>query len=163
MTAPDPCDVSLSTSLELDFKQFEGFAGFVAAVRSASPARLIEAERAGVSADFLAAAAKQMDVPIGQVHGWLERPRTSAHRAAATGKRIAGASGHAAVGLAKLLAQADAPVANSTAPDAARFDAARWLGRWIEAPQPALGGSRPSELIGTPTGLEVALESAAYH
>ena len=46
-------------------------------------------------------------------------------------------------------------VANSTARQAQGFDAARWLGQWLDRPQPSLGGRRPAELIDTPTGIEV--------
>ena len=48
------------------------------------------------------------------------------------------------------------------------FDAARWLGQWIEQPQAALGGQKPADLLDTPTGLSVvarllgALASGAY-
>ena len=59
-------------------------------------------------------------------------------------------------------------VENSTVPEAEGFDAAQWLGRWIERPQPALGGRKPADLIGTPTGRAMvarvlgAIESGAY-
>jgi len=58
--------------------------------------------------------------------------------------------------------------AASTHPDAAGLDVPRWLGRWIEQPQPALGGRRPAELLDTPTGAEVvtrllgSMASGAY-
>jgi uncharacterized protein (DUF2384 family) len=48
------------------------------------------------------------------------------------------------------------------------FDAAKWLGRWLEQPQPALGGRKAADLIDTPTGVEVvarllgSIESGAY-
>ena len=68
----------------------------------------------------------------------------------------------------KLLGIAQSIVNNSTAAEAKAFDAAKWLGQWIEQPQPALGGRRPADLISTPTGVEVvarllgSLESGAY-
>jgi hypothetical protein len=39
-----------------------------------------------------------------------------------------------------LLGLAPEILARSTAAEACGFDAARWLGEWIELPQPALGG-----------------------
>ena len=81
---------------------------------------------------------------------------------------ITGAAGQAALGLTRLLGLARGIVADSTAEAAKDFDAARWLGRWIERPQPALGGRKPADLIATPTGLEMvarllgAIESGAY-
>ena len=52
----------------------------------------------------------------------------------------------------QLLARVEELAAQSTHPDAAGFDTARWLGEWIRKPQPALGGRRPEELLDTPTG-----------
>jgi len=48
------------------------------------------------------------------------------------------------------------------------FDLDRWLEEWLELPQPALGGSRPIELLNSPEGLTSvrralgALISGAY-
>ena len=84
------------------------------------------------------------------------------------GKRISDSGGQASLGLARLLAQANQIAADSTGPDAENFDSSKWLDRWLEVPQPSLGGRRPSELIGTPAGLEIvsrllgSLESGAY-
>ena len=70
--------------------------------------------------------------------------------------------------MATLLAQVEEIVGNSTSPEATDFDATKWLGQWIERPQPALGGRRPVDLISTPTGVEMvsrllgAIESGAY-
>lgn len=67
-----------------------------------------------------------------------------------------------------LLAIAMGIVKNSTAPDSMDFDVAKWLCKWLELPQPALGGRSAEELLDTPAGLEVvtrllgALESGAF-
>ncbi|HQX08380.1 MAG TPA: DUF2384 domain-containing protein [Zoogloea sp.] len=46
-----------------------------------------------------------------------------------------------------------------------RFDAACWVGWWLDQPIPALGGARPSEFVGILTGQkllsEVLLQSQA--
>ena len=84
------------------------------------------------------------------------------------GEMVTGSGGQAAVGMVKLLAVAEDIVTHSTAPEAKGFDSAKWLGQWIERPQPSLGGRKPADLIGTPTGLEVvarllgSIESGAY-
>lgn len=81
---------------------------------------------------------------------------------------IAGAGEQAAIGMARLLGIAQAIVDNSTAAQAKGFDAARLLGRWIEIPQPALGGRKPADLLDTPTGVNAvarvlgAIESGAF-
>jgi uncharacterized protein (DUF2384 family) len=72
------------------------------------------------------------------------------------------------LGVVRLLAKAQAMVDNSCAQEARGFDAGRWLGQWIERPQPALGGRKPAVFIATPTGMEIllrllgAMESGAY-
>jgi uncharacterized protein (DUF2384 family) len=68
---------------------------------------------------------------------------------------VTGRSGQAAIGMVRLLGIAQEVVRDSTAEEAQGFDAAKWLGQWIERPQPALGGRKPSELLDTPTGVEV--------
>lgn len=54
--------------------------------------------------------------------------------------------------MVKLLAQAQRIVDNSTSDQAKGFDTARWLGKWLEQPQSALNGLRPSDLLDTPAG-----------
>lgn len=55
-----------------------------------------------------------------------------------------------ASGLASLIAQVQIMVEDSGNPEG--FDAAKWVGRWIDRPLPALGGQRPAELMDTPDG-----------
>jgi uncharacterized protein (DUF2384 family) len=38
------------------------------------------------------------------------------------------------------------------------FDAGRWLGRWIEQPQPGLEGRSAAALLGTDEGVAAVLE-----
>jgi uncharacterized protein (DUF2384 family) len=89
-------------------------------------------------------------------------------RKVAEGGLLSGSGGRAALGIAKLLGIASEIVQDSTAPEAQGFDTAKWLGQWLETPQPALGGRKPAELVETPTGLEVvtrllgAIRSGAY-
>lgn len=59
-----------------------------------------------------------------------------------------------ATGFARLLAQAEDIVADSTAPEAASFDTTAWLEHWIQRPQPALGGHKPIELLDSESGVE---------
>ena len=72
------------------------------------------------------------------------------------------------LGLVRLLGIVKEMAENSDAPEARDFDTAKWLGDWIERPQPALGGRKPAEMIDTPAGVEAvckllgAIESSAY-
>ena len=65
-----------------------------------------------------------------------------------------------------VVGQAEAMVKESGNPR--RFDAAKWVGAWLEEPQPALGGKRPAELMDTAEGrgmvadLLARMQSGAY-
>lgn len=130
--------------------------------------QLIETERKGMAGVLVKDLARRMGIPAQRMFAILGVPKATAEKKVAAGEMLVGAGGHAALGLVRLLGVAQAIVADSTAPEAADFDAARWLGRWIETPQPALGGRLPADLIDTPTGHEVvarllgAIESGAY-
>lgn len=54
------------------------------------------------------------------------------------------------LGLASLIAQVQTMIEESG--DSEGFDAAKWLGRWLDRPLPALGGQKPMELMDTPDG-----------
>lgn len=82
-------------------------------------------------------------------------PKATAEKKSATGDVVSGSGGQAAIALAKLLGTAQAIVENSTASGAQEFDSAAWLGKWLERPQPSLGGRKPADLIDTPTGVAV--------
>jgi putative toxin-antitoxin system antitoxin component (TIGR02293 family) len=109
-----------------------------------------------------------MQIPATRMFTMLGVPKATAEKKSAAGESLSGSGGQAAIGVARLLGIAQAIVAQSTAPEAVDFDAAKWLGQWLERPQPALGGRKPGDLIDTPTGIEVvsrllgAIESGAY-
>lgn len=82
---------------------------------------------------------------------------------------FSGTSGQSVVGLMDLINKVDDMLAAENDNDAARsFDVEKWVGDWIQRPQPALGGLAPAELMDTPTGrasvMRVlgAIQSGAY-
>lgn len=145
-----------------------GLESFVQQVNEAAPMAILLTERAGVHAQLLKDLAKHMAIPASRLFSILGIPKATAEKKIAAGEAIAGQGGQAAIGLVKLLGQAEAMAAESTAADAAEFDAARWLGQWIETAQPALGGKKPADLLDTPTGLDMvsrllgSIQSGAY-
>jgi putative toxin-antitoxin system antitoxin component (TIGR02293 family) len=147
---------------------YGGLDEFVGRVSHATPFQLVELERHGVEGRFLKDVSKRLDVPQMHVFDMLGVPKATAEKKVAAGQVISGSGGQAAIGMAKLIAKAQEIVANSTAAEAQDFDAAKWLGKWLDVPQPALGGRKPSALLDTPTGLDVvlkvlgAIESGAY-
>jgi len=128
----------------------------------------VEIERRGVSGAFIKEFSRRLGVPAVRVFRILGVPRATAEKKAAAGELVTGSGGRAAVGMIRLLGIAQDIIANSTAEEAKNFDAAKWLGVWLERSQPALGGRKPADLIDTPTGLEVvarllgSIESGSY-
>jgi putative toxin-antitoxin system antitoxin component (TIGR02293 family) len=156
------------SGLHVLYVRSKGIDDFVTNVHAADPIELIETERKGVAGRFVKDLAKRMEIPAQRMFDILGVPKATAEKKVAAGELITGNGGRAALGMARLLGMAKEIVENSTAPEAKGFDSAKWLGQWLEKPQPALGGRRPSELIDTPTGLGVvarllgAIESGAY-
>lgn len=152
----------------LAYRSGTGVDAYVRLVRGASPMDIMEIERTGVAGSFLKDLSKKMDLPAAQVFRILGVPRTSGESKAAKGQLLTGKSGLAAVGLIKLVGIAQEIVNNSTAAGAKNFDSVKWLGQWVERPQPSLGGRKPSDMLDTPTGVDVvarllgSMQSGAY-
>jgi putative toxin-antitoxin system antitoxin component (TIGR02293 family) len=149
------------------YKPGVGVTEFVEKIRHATPLELVEVERSGVGGRLLKDMAKKMDIPTSRLFVMIGVPKATAEKKAASNEPITGAGGQAAIGMVRLLGIAQNIVENSTA-DVKDFDVSKWLGQWLERPQPSLGGKRPAELLDTPTGLEVvsrllgAVESGVY-
>lgn len=141
---------------------------FVRQVARATPLQLVDIERRGVAGHIVKGLARRLEIPAVRVFDMLGVPKATVEKKASAGDVVSGSGGQAAIGMARLIGIAQELVGNSTAKEARTFDAARWLGQWLERPQPSLGGRKPAELIDTPTGVEVvarllgAIESGAY-
>ena len=152
----------------IDYYPSDGVDDYARRLARATPLQLVEVERRGVGGSFIKDLAKRMDIPSSRIYKILGLPKATAEKKAAAGEAVSGRGGQAAIGMVKLLSIAHEMVANSTASEAQSFDAATWLGQWIERPQPALAGRKPAELLDTPTGAEVvarllgSIESGAY-
>lgn len=150
------------------YQRHKGVDAYVRAIVSATPMEIVEIERQGVPGVFIKELSRKMELATSRMFAILGVPKATAEKKAAAGERISGSSGQAAVGLIRLLGIAQDIVRNSTAAEAKNFDAAKWLGLWIERPQSALGGRKPADLIDTPTGVEIvarllgSIESGAY-
>lgn len=152
----------------ITYTHTKGVYAFVTSVAKATPMEIVEVERHGIDSIFLKDLSKLMDIPAVRIFDIVGIPKATAEKKVAAKEPIKGAGGQAALGLARLLAIAKNIVENSTAAEAKDFNVAKWLGQWIERPQPVLGGRKPADLIGTPTGLDMvarvlgAIESGAY-
>ena len=137
-------------------------------LRDATPMQRVAAERQGVAARLVKEMASEMAIPAARMFKIIGVPKATAERKAEKNQTISGGGGQSALGVLNLLGIAHSIVAESTDERATHFDVAKWLGRWIEHPQPALGGRKPADLLDTPTGIEVvarllgSLQSGAY-
>jgi putative toxin-antitoxin system antitoxin component (TIGR02293 family) len=152
----------------VEYRVGKGVDDFVMKVHLATPLQLVNTERVGVPGQFFKALSLRMAVPTTRLYSMLGVAKATAEKKAANGEILSGTGGHAAIGMAKLLGIARALADSSTAREAKGFDSAKWLGQWLERPQPALGGRRAADFLDTPTGVEVvgkllgAIESGAY-
>ncbi|GAD22077.1 antitoxin Xre/MbcA/ParS toxin-binding domain-containing protein [Acidovorax sp. MR-S7] len=150
------------------YKRSMGVDAYVVQVNEATPDQMVEIEREGVAGTFIADLSKRMDLPSSRMFAMLRIPPATAARKSASGALVDGRAGLAAVGMIKLLGIAQNIVQDSTSDEARNFDTVRWLGQWIERPQPALGGRKPADYLDTPTGQDIvakllgAMRSGAY-
>jgi putative toxin-antitoxin system antitoxin component (TIGR02293 family) len=141
---------------------------YVDRIARATPVEVIELEREGVPGTLVKELSARIHVSRQRMYEIIGAPKATVERKASTNALVTGTAGQAALGVVRLLAQARGMLARSTAPEAKGFDVERWLGRWIETPQPALGGKKPADFLDTPTGQAIvertlgAIESGAY-
>lgn len=152
----------------IDYDRAAGVDAFVRQVCTASPMQIVSIQRCGVDGRFLVDFSRDLDVPKTRMFVFIGLPRATAEKRVAAGTRITGLPGQATLGIVKLLGMAQEIFADSTDPAAAEIDVKRWLGAWLQRPQPALGGQAPAQLLDTAAGLAMvervlgALRSGAY-
>jgi putative toxin-antitoxin system antitoxin component (TIGR02293 family) len=129
---------------------------------------LVALEREGLPAVVVAGLAEAMAVPRVRMFKMMDLPRATMEKKISDNELLTGVANRRALNLLRLLAHAREIVNDSTSAAAGRFDVARWLGRWIETPQPALGGKKPADLLDTEVGASMvdralgAMRSGAY-
>jgi len=84
---------------------------------------------------------------------WLGLSRATVDRKVRTKKVLSVPESERVLGFIKLVGQVQEMVKESGNPEG--FDAAKWVGEWLEKPMPALGGRPPGEFMNTVTGQEV--------
>ena len=107
-----------------------------------------------------------MAMPKERLAAALGLARATVDRKARQNKALSADETSRLMGLARLVGQVQAMVAESGDTDG--FNAAEWTARWLEQPLPALGGRRPAELMDTSEGQDIAagllarMQSGAY-
>lgn len=158
-----------ATTSDLTYRPGKGaIRVFTDSVSRASPLSLVELERQGVPARLFNDLRDEMGLSSARMGEIFKFPRSTLASKIKSRAPLKGREGLATIKMVKLLAQAQRIVDNSTSDQAKGFDTARWLGKWLEQPQPALNGLRPSDLLDTETGTQMvhqllgAMESGAY-
>lgn len=128
-------------------------------IRQAPPGVIVTAIRTGVSARFIKQMAGDMAVSQERVYETLGLARATLVRKVKQGKLMSPSETERALGLGRLIGQAEEIVARSGA--AEDFDAARWIAEWLQQPNPALDGKRPADWMDTAVGRELVSETLA--
>ena len=121
-----------------------------AEVYSVEPSVRILTIKHGVKADAFNRIARSMDRSKEQLGKTLGLSVTTVDRKAKAGEALSPEQSERLVGIARLIGQVQTMVEQSGEPEG--FDAARWLGRWLDEPLPALGGESPGDLMDTAEG-----------
>jgi putative toxin-antitoxin system antitoxin component (TIGR02293 family) len=126
----------------------------------------IELVKTGVPAGILTVIANDMAISRDQLYATIGLARATVNRKLREQQLLNQDESERVLGIARLINQVDTIVRESG--DAERFDAAKWVARWLDRPHPALGGRRPAELMDTADGRSLVsdlvgqMESAAY-
>lgn len=132
----------------------------------AAPIDLYDLIKQGVNADYFVDLSVRLHTSKERLARHLGVSRATLDRRAKEGQRLSTEQSERVVGLIRLVGQVQKMVEQSG--DATGFDAARWVGDWLEQPNPALGGRRPAELMDTVAGQTVVsgvlakMQSGAY-
>lgn len=116
----------------------------------ASPAERVSLIRARVPASRIQELVAAMQVSRESLLRMLNLPGASIRQKARSGAMLSTEQSERLIGLMQLIGQVAFMVVDTG--DATDFDAARWVGEWIEQPLPALGGAKPSDYMDTTTG-----------
>lgn len=163
--APADERLHIKVNKKLGRAQVADLASRIAGLESS---KQVAVERAGLPAVLVSLLAGALGIPRKRLLEMLAVSRASVEEKISSSEPLRGDANRRTFNLLRLLAQARELVDSSTAPEAPELDVGAWLGRWIETPQPALGGQRPSQLLDTETGARVvertlgALRSGAY-
>lgn len=119
-------------------------------LNQASQGERVRLIRNGVAASRILELVEAMHVSRERLLGMLNLPDASVKRKIRQRAMLSQEQSERVLGLLRLIGQVAVMVEHSGDPK--EFDAARWVGDWIERPIPALGGSRPADYMETLVG-----------
>ena len=136
------------------------------AVYASTPAGRVDAIRQGVAATDVRALIQRMNLSQDRFFRILRLSPATVNRKAQSNARLSIGDSERVIGVAQLIGQVEAMVAESGEPD--QFDAASWLALWIDTPLPALAGQKPADYLDTMEGQKLVsnllamMQSGAY-
>lgn len=122
--------------------------------------------KSGLTAKFIDEMAGEMHKPREWLLATVGVSSSTFKRKKQESKPLSKDDSERVLGMARLVGQVQTMVEQSGDPGA--FDAAEWVGRWLDNPVPALGGRRPTELMDTVEGQTIVsnllarIQSGAY-
>ena len=132
----------------------------------AVPVERVARVKAGVMARDLTPIGQRMALSNERLYALLGLSRSTVDRKVREDKPLSRDEGERVLGMARLVGQAEAMVAESG--DAADFDAPKWLAGWLAQPLPALADRAPGEFMDTAEGQALVagllglMQSGAY-
>jgi putative toxin-antitoxin system antitoxin component (TIGR02293 family) len=123
------------------------------ALAGLSPTERIDLVRLRVPAWFVADLVTDMGVPKERLYDAMGVARSTIERKVRTAQPLSLDESERAVGIAQLVGLAQRMFDESG--DATDFDAARWVGDWLNTPHPALGGKTPADYFDTAEGRQL--------
>ena len=136
------------------------------AVYRASPLERISMIKHGIRATEAKRIIGELAIGQGAVLKALKLSPATVNKKAKQDRTLSPGESERVIGFAKLVGQLQAVIQESGNPEG--FDAAAWMARWLNAPVPALGGTRPIDLMDTMEGQGLVsttlaqLQSGAY-
>jgi putative toxin-antitoxin system antitoxin component (TIGR02293 family) len=132
----------------------------------ASPVKRIELIKSGVSARAVKHFIAELHLDQKVMFDALNLKTATVNKKAVRDELLSAEDSERVVGLAKLMGQLEAMLEEAGSDE--NFDAPAWLSRWLREPLPALGGSKPLDLLDTMEGQALVaralsqIESGAY-
>lgn len=123
---------------------------FAKSLNQASQGERVRLILSGVAASHIPDLVEAMHVSSERLLSMLNMPSSSVRRKIRQGLMLSPEHSERLLGLVCLIGQVTVMVEDSGSPN--KFDAARWVGEWLDRPIPALGGARPSDYMDTITG-----------
>jgi len=122
------------------------------AIYHATPHERVKMIRKGVPATCLVDIIREMDISKERLYTTLDLPRSTIDNNIRNKVTLSAAHSERVIGLERLIGQVAVMVEQSGNSRRFRFDAARWVGEWLERPLSALGGEKPANFMDTMEG-----------